>query len=27
LPNGTRKREPSTPNTVRGAPVQLTFTD
>jgi IS605 OrfB family transposase len=26
-PNGTRKREPSTPNTVRGAPVQLTFTD
>jgi IS605 OrfB family transposase len=26
-PNGTRKREPSTPNTVRGEPVQLTFTD
>jgi hypothetical protein len=26
-PNGTRKREPSTPNTVRGVPVQLMFTD
>nr|WP_042180619.1 transposase [Kibdelosporangium sp. MJ126-NF4]CEL14482.1 transposase, IS605 family, OrfB [Kibdelosporangium sp. MJ126-NF4]CTQ88847.1 transposase, IS605 family, OrfB [Kibdelosporangium sp. MJ126-NF4] len=26
-PNGTRTREPSTPNTVRGAPVQLMFTD
>nr|CEL18912.1 transposase, IS605 family, OrfB [Kibdelosporangium sp. MJ126-NF4] len=26
-PNGTRKREPSTPNTVRGVPVQPMFTD
>ncbi|HYS37948.1 MAG TPA: hypothetical protein VEO01_20210, partial [Pseudonocardiaceae bacterium] len=26
-PNGMRTREPSTPNTVRGVPVQLTFTD
>jgi IS605 OrfB family transposase len=26
-PNGMRTREPSTPNTVRGVPVQLMFTD
>ncbi|MGA5445814.1 IS200/IS605 family accessory protein TnpB-related protein [Streptomyces umbrinus] len=26
-PSGKRKRRPSTPNTVRGAPVQLVFTD
>ena len=26
-PDGTRKREPSTPSTVRGVPVQLVFTD